>query len=482
MSEFLLIAPVLLPLLGAPIAVLIGHGRAAWALALVVSAASAVSSLLLLPTVESGARHYHFGNWPAPFGIEYVLDAFNTPLLLLCSVAATLAILAALPRTLGPHLAARQGVFYALFLLCLAGLNGILSTGDAFNVFVFLEISSLTTYGLVASGRAPGSALGAFQYLILGTLGGSFVLLGIGLWFQSTGSLNMADIALRLPQSAYPAVGIAGTVLLLLGFSLKGASFPLHQWLPAVYAAAPWPVTAFLAACATKVALYALARMAIGVGGLDGLGLELLGGIALVGMLWGALAATAQTDVRRLLAWSSVSQLAYILFAFSLGSAAGIAAAMAQFFGHAAIKGGLFLGLGPLQKLEDLRGLRGTDPWRCALITLLVMGLIGVPLTAGFVAKWGLLSASFADGHGMGVGVILLSSLLAVIYGLRLLEPIWLQDGSQAPTEAGSRWTLLPAAGAVLIMFWLGTHDWAAEWGLRAAVSLGLGVNQGLNP
>lgn len=473
MSEILLIAPVLLPLLIAPLVVMLGSQRAGWLLAVLAALLATLASAALLPALGEGPRSYHFGNWPPPFGIEYVLDGLNTPLLLLTNASALLALIAATPATLAGRFAGREPVFYALFLLCLSGLSGILATGDAFNVFVFLEISSLCTYGLVAAGPRPGSALAAFQYLILGTLGGSFVLLGVGFWLQATGTLNMADLAQRLPQSEYSAVALAGSVLLLLGFALKSASFPLQQWLPAVYAAAPWPVTAFLAACATKVAIYAMVRLALDVAALGEAARWLFGLIALVGIVWGALAACVQRDLRRMLAWSSVSQLGYILFAFSLGTAAGVTAAMIQFFSHGAIKGGLFLALGPARSFDDLAGLREREPWRCAMLTLLTMGLLGVPLTAGFAAKWALLSAAAQAGHGIGLGVVIFSSLLAVVYCLRLLEPVWLRspqrDAPQLPRHA----MLLPPALATLAMFALGLTPWAASFGRPAAQALG---------
>lgn len=478
MNNAWLIVPVLLPMLSAPLLLLIRHPAMCWLLAVFAAAGSALTAGPLLELTATQAQHYHFGAWLPPVGIEFVLDAFNTPLLLLTGGAAALSLFAASPGVLQGPFAGREAVFYALFLLCLAGLNGILSTGDAFNVFVFLEISSLTTYALVAAGPRPGSALAAFQYLILGTLGGSFVLLGIGFWLQATGSLNMADLDLRLDDTAFPAVALAGTVLLMLGFALKAASFPLHQWLPAVYAAAPWPVTAFLAACATKIAIYALIRLTLIVGDMGSLGLDVLGVVSLVGIVWGALSACTQTDIRRLLAWSSVSQLAYVLFAFSLGTAAGVTAAFLQLFAHASIKGGIFLALGPAGSRRDLEGLRGRDPWRTLLLTLLILGLLGVPLTAGFSAKWALLGASYAAGHGLGLGVVVLSSLLAVIYCLRMLEPMWLAaDPGPTPLQRITFAQSLPPLLALSAMFWLGTHSEVAALGMRAAAVFGYGGN-----
>ncbi len=474
MTDVLLIAPVLLPMLTAPVVVLIGNARIGWILSCLAAFGSAACAWLLLDAVAVEPVHYHFGNWPPPFGIEYVLDALNTPLLLLSSMAAGLALMTATPTSTEENFANRRPVFYALFLLCLAGLNGILSTGDVFNVFVFLEISSLTTYGLVAAGPRAGSALAAFQYLVLGTLGGSFVLLGIGLWFQATGSLNMADTRELLTQTPYAAVGLAGTLMLMLGFSLKAASFPLHQWLPSVYAAAPWPVTAFLAACATKVAIYAMARLALEVGGLGIQGRAVLGFVALTGVLWGAAAACFQRDIRRMLAWSSVSQLAYIVFAFSLGTAAGVAAAMVQFFAHAAIKGGIFLTLGPVRSFDDIAGLRDRDFLRTALLTLLTLGLLGVPLTAGFAAKWSLLSAALDSGHYIALGFLVLGSLIAVVYCLRLMEPVWLRSAPEKAHIPPLRGVfLVPSIVAVIAMFAVGTSPWAAKWGYLAAATLG---------
>ena len=214
---------------------------------------------------------------------------------------------------------------YTGWLLCLTGLLGITITGDVFNVFVFLEIASLSSYLLVSLGPDRRALTAAFQYLVMGTIGATFILIGVGLLYMMTGTLNMADLAQRIPNVAQTTTVRAGFAFLVLGISLKAAVFPLHYWLPNAYTFAPSAVTAFLAGSATKVSIYLLLRFffdifsesfSLRVMRLD-LVLLILGVIAIFSM---SLVAIYQHNVKRMLAYSSVAQVGYMVIGISLAT------------------------------------------------------------------------------------------------------------------------------------------------------------------
>ena len=248
-------------------------------------------------------RSYAIGNWPPPWGIEYRVDTLSAFVLVLIAGMAVV-VLPFARRSIGAEIAERQHyLFYTMFLLCLSGLLGMTITGDVFNVFVFLEISSLSTYVLIAMGRDRRALLAGYQYLIMGTIGATFIVIGIGLLYLMTGTLNMVDLAQRLPALQGTRPVLAALAFITVGLALKLALFPLHQWLPNAYTFAPSAVAAFLAATATKVAIYVLLRFYYSVfgqpqvfGPLPTAQLLLL--LALAGMFAASTMAIFQTDLK----------------------------------------------------------------------------------------------------------------------------------------------------------------------------------------
>ena len=376
---------------------------------------------------------YELGGWPAPWGIEYRIDLLNAFVLLLVAATAVVTLLFAHDSVADEVAVGKQPLFYAAFCLCLAGLLGIAATNDAFNVFVFLEISSLSTYALIALGRNRRALLASYQYLIMGTLGATFILIGIGLLYAMTGTLNMTDLAERIPPVATSRTVQAAFAFLTVGISLKLALFPLHLWLPNAYAYAPSVVTAFLAGTATKVAVYLLLRFFFSVFGaefsfeimqLDALLLPL----ALVAIFSSSLVAIFQVNVKRLLAYSSVAQIGYMILAISFVSVNGLTAGILHIFNHALMKGALFLALGCIVyrtgsvHIERLCGLGKRMPWTMAAFVVGGLSLIGTPLTAGFISKWYLILAALEQGSWWVAVLVLISSLLALIYVWRVVE------------------------------------------------------------
>lgn len=464
--------PVLLPLLAAPLCLLLRAPRAAWwAWSLAAAGSLAASALLLARTAAGEVLHYALGGWPAPFGIVYRIDAANALMLALLGVVAAGVALHAWPSVAREIPRERIAAFCACLCLCLAGLAGICATGDAFNLFVFLEISSLSGYTLIALGRRRQALLAAIRYLILGTVGGTFVLAGIGLAYALTGTLNMADMASRLAALEPSAALLAACALVTVGLAIKAAVVPLHGWLPGAYAEAPTAGAALLSGTGTKVALYALARLGIAMfgtavlfGALDAGSAGLL--LGSLGMVLGAAVACRQDELRRLLAWSSVAQIGYLVAALSLASPAGVSAAFLHMVAHGLIKAALFLLAGSLAlrlgavRLADLAGLSRRAPLCFALLVFGGLGLIGVPSTAGFVGKWALVLALVEAGRWGVLAAVVVSSLLAVVYVWRIVE--------QAFFTASTREEPLPRLSA--------TESLALAVLSLASLAIGLGL------
>jgi multicomponent Na+:H+ antiporter subunit D len=488
MIEQLPALQVVLPLLAAPLCMLL-PARAAWALFQLVCLSTLACALALLAQVsDGGTLSYTMGGWAPPFGIEYVIDAANAFVLLLVSLAATVTALYA-RRSLENDLEPRQlPLCYASLCLYLCGLLGITATGDVFNVFVFLEISSLASYTLVALGRRRQALRAAFQYLILGTIGGTFLLVGIGLMYGLTGTLNMADLAARLPELHGNRALTAAIAFISVGLAIKMALFPLHAWLPGAYAEAPAAVSLFLAAAGTKVAIYVFLRFAFSVFGAELTFEKLpLDAIALIlgsaGMLAGAAVACFQQDLRRMLAWSSVGQLGYIVVGFALATASGLTAAYLHLFNHALTKAALFGAAGIVllrlgsTSLESLAGLGRRMPWTFSAMVLAGLGLIGVPLTAGFVSKWALVQALFAQEQWVVVVAVVASSLLALVYVGRVVEVAWFREPAAETVSAPPATMAVAVWLLVLITLYLGLDSaWlGGQAQLAAGALLGAG-------
>lgn len=449
---------VIIPLMSAPLCVLFDRARPAWLVSMSASWLSfAAAVYLLIQVSRDGTISYHLGGWAPPWGIEYRIDLLSAYVLLIVAAIAALVMVFARRSVEKEIPSERIARFYAALLLVIAGLAGITVTGDAFNVFVFLEISSLASYAAISMGRDRRALNAAFQYLVMGTIGATFILIGIGFLYMMTGTLNMQDLAARLPEVSETRTVRAGFAFLSVGIGLKLAMFPLHLWLPNAYAYAPSAVTAFLAATATKVAVYALLRFMLEIFGADfslhkmpfDLILMVLG---LAGILSASLVAVFQEDIKRMLAYSSVAQIGYMVLGIGLASTTGVTAAILHVFNHALMKGALFLALGAVAyrldsvALRDFAGLGRRMPWTMAAIVLGGLSLIGVPPTVGFVSKWYLVLGTLEQGLWPVTLLILLGSLLALVYIWKLVEAAYFAEpaADAAPVSEAPLSMLIP--------------------------------------
>ena len=442
---------VVVPLVAAPLCLLAGRAWLAWIIAFAASASATVTATILAYLAfHNGAISYHMGGWAPPWGIEYVVDTANAFILMLVSAISTV-VLAYSPASVAREIRpGSQHLFYCMFILCLTGLLGITVTGDAFNVFVFLEISSLSSYALIAMGGQRKALTAAFQYLIMGTIGATFFLIGVGLLYMMTGTLNMADMQARIPSLQDSRPVLAAFAFITVGLALKAALFPLHLWLPNAYAFAPSAVSAFMAATATKVSLYVLLRFTFTIFGAKFAFLNLplhwvLLVPAVIAMFAGSFSAIFQRDIKRMLAYSSIAQIGYITLGISLASSAGIAAALIHIFNHGLMKAALFCAIGCIfyrigtTRIEQMAGLGRQMPWTTTAIVVAGLSLLGVPLTAGFISKWYLVQAALQADLWWLVVLVVLSSMLALVYIWRLVEAMYFKEpppGRGAVAEA----------------------------------------------
>ena len=486
-NEHLPALQVVVPLLAAPICFLILNNRLSWLFATLVSWLCFAMAILLVIEVKDGTvLHYEFGGWAPPWGIEYRVDILNSyVLLIVTAIAAAVfpfswkSIQKEIPKS-------HHRIFLTAMLLCLAGLLGMTITGDAFNLFVLLEISSLSSYTLISLGRDRRALTASFQYLIMGTIGATFILIGIGLLYALTGTLNMTDLASRIPALEGSRTLEAAFAFLILGFGLKLAMFPLHLWLPNAYSFAPSAVTAFIGATATKVAIYALLRFLYTVFGssfsFDYMQVQwLLMPLAIASIIFASLVAIFQDGIKRLLAYSSVAQIGYILLGISLVNVTGLTASLLHMFNHALMKGGLFLALGAIAyqvgstQIKNIAGIGQAMPYTMAAFVIGALSLIGVPLTVGFISKWYLILATLEKGYWPLTVLIIISSLMAVIYTWRVIETAYFKErpiGAAPVTEAPLS-LLIPTWIIILANLYFGIHPTlSTDLASRAAIIL----------
>lgn len=452
---------VVAPLIAAPLCVLLRRGILAWLVTVAISwIALGISIQLLIQVLATGTISYELGGWAAPWGIEYRVDSVNAFVLLIVSGISAVTAPYAHKTVVKEIPEDRHYLFYSAYLLCLTGLLGITITGDAFNVFVFLEISSLSSYVLISLGSERKALTAAYQYLVMGTIGATFFLIGVGLIYAMTGTLNMADIATRLDAVENTRTVLAAFAFITVGLGLKLALFPLHLWLPNAYAYAPSAVTVLLAATATKVAIYTMLRFVFTLFGSDfALDVtflaEFLMALALVGVFAASITAIFQNNVKRMLAYSSVAQVGYMLLGVSFFSVTGLTGGIVHLFNHAIMKGALFMALGAVfyrlgsVHIDRMRGLGRQMPLTMFAFVLGGLSLIGLPLTVGFISKWYLILAALERGWWPIAGLILLSSLLAVAYIWRVVEAAYFRD----PATHYPRATEAPPA--LLVPTWI---------------------------
>ena len=426
---------VVVPLLSALI--ISGAGwvnkRLCFPIAVVALGVAAYSSIgLLLRVLDEGVIVYKLGGWDPPMGIAYYVDHLNGLVLSVVSVVAFLNLIAS-KKSIEQEFPDKMGPFYALYVLMVTGLLGIVVTGDAFNLYVLLEIAALTGYGLLAMGedRAP---LAALNYLYMGTIGASFYLLGVGYLYIVTGSLNMVDIARILP-SLYQSKAVLGAfIICMVGVWLKMAFFPLHAWLPNAYTYAPSAASSLIAPLVTKVMIYVMIRLMLTVFtpefSFNILALsDSIVWLAVIAIFMGAILALAErNNLKKMLTYIIVAEVGYMVGGAWLGNRIGMTGAILHIVNDALMTLCVFLVVSNIvykmkgAGFEDLKGLFRKMPFTMGAFVIGALSMIGVPPTCGFFSKWYLISGAIQAGHYGFMVALLFSSLVNVVIFFRVFE------------------------------------------------------------
>ena len=476
-DSHLLILQVVVPLIAAPLCILLRRPVLVWPVVVGISWISFFISCRLLQLIlANGELQYFLGGWAAPWGIEYRLNILNAFVLIIVSGIGAIIMTFARLSIIQEIAKDRIYLFYTAYLLNLTGLFGVLVTGDVFNMFVFIEISSLSSYALVSLGKNRAALLAAYRYLILGTIGATFILIGVGLLYVITGTLNIADLQDRIMAVESERTIITALAFLTVGICIKFALFPLHAWLPNAYTYSPSVVSAFLASTTTKVFIYVLLRFLFTIFGVtfvfDVMQIDRIFLIsALLAIFSGSIAAIYQTNIKRMLAFSSIAQIGYMILGISMVSMTGLLGGIIHLFNHALIKAALFLCMACVwyrlesANITDIKGIAKKMPWTMAAFIIAGLSLIGTPLTVGFISKWYLIQAALERDWWWLAFAILAGSVLAVVYIWRVVEAAYFKQ----PDNATALEQVKEVPLSMLIPLWI-----------LIAANLYFGINAGL--
>ncbi|MGN0659940.1 MAG: complex I subunit 5 family protein [Emergencia sp.] len=455
MLDNLPVLVVLCPLLGAlfcPLVSWFDKKAGRWTVTLFAGASLVLSVIQLYRITTEGEIHYWFGGWQPPLGIEFSLDSLNGVILVLISFMGFLSTLYSMPFQENIR-GFKSAGYYTVLSLLITGLLGMTSTGDVFNLYVFLEITSLSGYTLIAMGGDKG-VLSAFRYLLIGTIGASFYLLGIAFLYGETGTLNMYDMSGLVGPVLSSGTTMVAMVFFVLGFGIKMALFPLHGWQPAAYSEAHPGAAPMIAGVMGKVPAYAMLRFFYFVFNansetVSGF-LVIVGIMASMGMIYGSMKAIQQKDLRRMLAYSSIAQIGYVGIGIAIGNLYGLLGAVLHIINHSFMKSGLFFCIGGIRykygvtSLNRIGQIYRKMPKTAVVIVVSALSMVGIPPTAGFFSKWYLALGAAQAGSYIYVAVLVVSSLLNAVYFFSLLEHIFMDEDPQTELQHPEKTRELP--------------------------------------
>lgn len=412
----------------------------------VLSASLVLSIIELIIVLNRGAYKYTFGSYKEGIGIELVVDEFSALMTFIILFLATLIIIYSIKDLSHEIDLNRVYSYYTLVFIMLFAMIGITLTNDIFNLYVFVELLSLTSIGIIAIKGTKDTLMASMKYLLMGAIGSVTVLMGFALLYMVTGHLNMTLIATEINEvwEMYPLNILLAMGFILTGFGIKAAIFPLHNWLPDAHSSAPTPSSALLSGLVVKAYVFSIAKIIYRV-----IGKEISSSIginqyilvfAVLSMIMGSLFAISHRDIKRRLAYSSVAQIGYIFLGLSLATTLGIKAALFHVISHAFMKSALFLSAGSIIYLTGKRDVKTLDgigydmPVTMTVFTIGALGMIGIPGTSGFMSKWYLGLAVLDAGYPELIIVILLSSFLNALYYFPIVISAFLTEREQMPT------------------------------------------------
>ena len=407
--------------------------RLSYPIALAGTAVSLFSSYqVLMQVLASGTIQYKMSGWTPPMGIELRIDLLNAFVLVLISGIAFLNLIAS-GKNVQQETGDRAGSFYTIYLLFITGLLGVTATGDLFNLYVLIEITSLSSYAMVALGDRDRGPLASLNYIFIGVIGASFYLLGVGYLYLKTGSLNMMDVAGILSTIEGSSTVLVAFILCMIGVWIKMALFPMHVWLPNAYTYAPVAFARTVAPLMTKVMVYVMIRLMVTVFGLDYI-FETLDiekavvWLATVAIITGGVMALAQKNLKKMLTYIIVCEIGYMVGGAWMGNQAAMTGAILHILNDALMTFALFLAVGNMVyklktvDLQDLQGLFGKMPWTMGAFVVAAFSIVGVPPTCGFFSKWYLILGAFEAGAYHFAAALVISSLICAILFFKVFE------------------------------------------------------------
>ncbi len=453
----LLILPILIPLGTAILLLLLRFVPVARGILVAISALAIIGvNISLLSKIQGqGIQIYRIGGWAPPFGIVMVGDLLSGIMLVLGSIIAICALFYSFGYLKNDD---QHAIFQPLFFFLWTGTNGAFLTGDIFNLFVMFEIMLMSIYSLLTLLGEKKQIEAGIKLISMGLLSSTLFLAAVGGVYAFAGTLNMADLALKIkPNVDHPLVSAAA--MLFLGvFGLKAAIMPLHFWLPDVHSSAPTPISAMLSGILIKVGIYAIIRVfCLIFVDLQGTFQVFILTLACITMFVGAMGALAQTDLKRLLAYSSVSQIGYVLMGVGFFTVAGMGAAIFYTISHGIIKASLFLAAGILKKMKGTAEMSehgnmiNISPLFTLFFLISVAGLGGIPPSSGFFMKFQLIKAGLDGGFYVPVAVALVVSLFTLFYLVKAWQKVCLLDQKEAPKMLPT-FNLLAPVGILAIL------------------------------
>jgi len=397
--------------------------------AVIATSALFLLALYIAYVIKDGKiLSYSIGKWSAPVGISMVVDGLSSFMLVIVNMVA---FLVAIYSTEYVKRYTDAWKFFSLFMLMVAGMNGVLLSGDIFNLYVFLEVAAISAYSLVAFGGEARELEASFKYAVMGAVGSSFIVLGIAFVYGYTSTLNMADIALSIIGQKTNNIALFASVLFLMGFGLKSAIVPFHAWLPDAHSTAPSPVSAMLSGVLIKVlGVYAILRIFFNVFGMSPRLSAIFVTLAAISMVAASILAFGQTDIKRLLAYSTISQIGYIMLGFGVGTPLAIMGALFHLFNHSIFKSLLFLNAGAIETVtgtKDLRNMPGIlkkSPVTGYTNLIGSLSICGVPPLGGFWSKIIIIFACIQAGRPALAFIATAVSILTIGYYFKAVTPI----------------------------------------------------------
>lgn len=461
-----LLGLVFLPLAAGSVS-FVGGRRVQPYLSILTCAAVTASALLAATEAAAGASDYALGGWAAPLGVRWHVDVLSASMLLTTATIALVVTVFGMSEPAALGRGAPSTWFWPLSLFLVGSLNALFLSGDLFNLYVTLELVTLGAVGLVVLSNDAQSVRAAMRYLLIALAGSLSYLLGVGLLYAAHGTLDIALVGQSIAPTAGARMALA---LISVGLLAKTALFPLHVWLPPAHSAAPTAASALLSALVVMGSMYCLLRLWAGIFAAVATPAfaQLLGTLGVAAVIWGSLLALTQRRLKLLVAYSTVSQLGYLLLLPPLLSGAGAASAWRGgawlLISHAFAKAAMFLAAGLIlharghDYLSNIVGAARQLPMAVFAIGLAGLSLMGVPPSGGFIAKWLLLTAAVESGQWWWVAPLVIGGLLAAGYMFRVLNPAFRGPEGRAVFRPVPRSAQLLCLSLALVSMVLGVY------------------------